>query len=231
MRLALPRLLTPRLLTGAALSVILAGCANGPHARPSANSSAPAPDEPAYARAGANPNAPYSVLESQPKLLTRSAALTADLAQAEPCLPVQLAVFEVAANVDGNRRSVTLGFVNRGAAPCKIGGYPEIQLLDAHHQIMANVVIERVSATTLTAGVAPPAQPATAATPAAAEVFLAPHSEADFQIAWTTGDGCPEISQISVAAPGSHHLFILNRRIALCEGPIQITALQPGGAS
>jgi hypothetical protein len=222
------RSLLPRLMACAAILILAAGCANGPHAKAPGGAAALAPDD---LKTGTNPNAPYSILESQPKLLTRSAVTTTDLAHAQPCLAAQLAVYEVAANVDGNRRSVTLGFVNRGSEACKVGGYPEIQLLDAHHQEMAGVMIEKVSAKTLIANVGPATQQASSVAPETAEVLLAPRAEADFQIGWTTGDGCPVISQILVAAPGTQHLISLNRRITVCEGPIQITAVHPSGTS
>jgi len=228
------KLFLPSLFAGAALSftaLLMTGCTNGPHARASGGSAALAPETPAYAKGGTSPNAPYSVLDSQPKLLVRSAALATDLAQTQPCTAGELAISEVAANLEGNHRSATLGFVNRSDAPCKIGGYPEIRLLDTNNQVVANVAIEKVSATSLVAGVAPNTVAAASTTSATAQVLLAPRSEADFQIGWTTGDSCPEIAQILVAAPGTHHTFVLHRRIAICAGPIQITALQPGGVS
>jgi hypothetical protein len=225
------KLSLPCLFAGAALALLVAGCTNGPHVRASGGSAALAPETPAYAKGGTSPNAPYSVIDSQPKLVVRNATLATDLAHAEPCTASQLAVSEVAANLEDNHRSATLGFVNLSDAPCKIGGYPEIKLLDKHNQTVANVDIEKVSATSLVAGVASGAVPAASTTPTTAEVLLAPRSEADFQIGWTTGESCPEIAQILVAAPGTHHTFVLHRRIAICAGPIQITALQPGGVS
>lgn len=224
------KLLLPQLFACTALSLAIAGCTNGPHATGTGGSASLAPETPAYAAHGANPNAPYSVIE-QPKLLVRSATLSTDLAHAQPCTTSQLSISEVAANLDGNRRSATLGFVNHSELPCKIGGYPEIKLLDARNQAVASVAIEKVSAASLIAGVAPSALPADSTTPATAEVLLAPKSEADFQIAWTTGDTCPEIAKILIAAPGTSRSFLLNRRIAVCSGPIQITALSLGGVS
>jgi hypothetical protein len=220
--------LLSRLFACTALSLAIAGCTNGPHVHGTSGSASLAPETPASRVA--NPNAPYSVLE-QPKLLVRSAALTSDLAHAEPCTTSQLSISEVAANLDGNRRSATLGFVNHSEQPCKVGGYPEIKLLDAVNQPVASVAIEKVSATSLIASAGTAATPAASTAPTTAEVLIAPKSEADFQIAWTTGDGCPEIAKILVAAPGTSRSFLLNRRIAVCSGPIQITALQPGGVS
>jgi hypothetical protein len=171
----------------------------------------------------ANPNAQYAVLAPAPRLLPRSASLNAS--EAEPCTGEQLSVSELAATLNGSYRIVKLAFENHGMAQCKLGGYPEIALLDVDARSIGNIAIEKISSATLTAELSQaPVQNAGIQT--MPEVVLAPRSIAVFQVGWTSGPGCPTVASIKIAAPGTSRSFAVNRPLTVCAGHIQITALR-----
>lgn len=175
-------------------------------------------------RGGTNPNAPYLVASTTPQLVKRAPAV--DPSTVEACDSSNLSVTEIAAAVNGNYRAVKLAFNNLGAAPCKLGGYPSISLLDENGAPVASVVVDRVTAYTLSAELAQKAMPA-AISPDAV-VVLAPKGEAWFQLGWASGDGCPAVSRISVSAPGASESFSINHPLTVCEGRVQITTLHSG---
>jgi hypothetical protein len=185
-------------------------------------------DGPQSARGGTNPNAPYLVAASKPQLVKRADGATTDAA--DPCDSKNLSVTEIAAAVNGKYRAVKLAFDNLGLTPCRLGGYPSISLLDKDGTPVASVVVDRVTASTLSAQLAPPSVPQnTAQTENAgkpgAQVLLAPKGEAWFQIGWSTGDGCPVVSRISVSAPGTTESFTVSHPLTICDGRVQITTL------
>jgi hypothetical protein len=106
-----------------------------------------------------------------------------------------------------------------------LGGYPTISLLDQNGTPVASVVVDRVTASTLSAKLRQGPLPA-ATTPPEAEVTLQPQGEAWFQLGWATGDGCPVVSRITVSAPGSSQTFAVNHPLTVCEGHVQITTLR-----
>jgi hypothetical protein len=178
-------------------------------------------DAPLRSRGGTNPNAPYTVASATPQLVKRPVV---DASLLAPCDSSKLSVTEIAAAVNGNYRAIKLAFNNLGAEPCKLGGYPSIALLDQNDAPVASVVVDHITASTLSAQLAQ-GELQTAATPQGAEVTLSPKGEAWFQVGWSTGDECPVVSQISVSAPGSTETFTVNHPLAICEGRIQITTL------
>jgi hypothetical protein len=189
-------------------------------------------DGPQNPRGGTNPNAPYLVAATKPQLVKRSDGMTAD--NADACDSKNLSVTEIAAAVNGKYRAVKLAFDNQGITPCRLGGYPSISLLDQSGTPVASVVVDRVTASTLSAQLAPPSTPAPAESAgkpeadgkAGAQVLLMPKSEAWFQIGWSTGDGCPVVSRISVSAPGAAESFVVNHPLTICDGHVQITTLR-----
>ena len=214
------------LIASAALAVCSVGCANYGH-KTNAGSLAPglvADDKPSHNRRLVNPNAQYAVLETAPKLVPRSTAL--DAASAQPCLEEQLSVSEIAAQANNNFHAVQLAFANHGAAPCKLGGYPQISLRDASGAIIGNISIEKTSESALSARLTGPLEPVTAAAQPSPEVVLSAHSTAAFQIGWTTGPDCPTVSTVMIAAPGVSKAFTIQHPLTVCEGRIQITALR-----
>jgi Protein of unknown function (DUF4232) len=175
-----------------------------------------------HARGGTNPNAPYLVAASRPQLVKRSE--DTQTTAAGPCDSKDLAVTEIAAAVNGNYRAVKLAFANEGLVPCRIGGYPSITLLDKTGTPVTNLVVDRVTTSTLQARLSDgPVQ--TAAAKPDAQITIAPKGEAWFQVGWSTGPECPVVSRISVNAPGSSESFSVNHPLTICEGRVQITTL------
>lgn len=171
---------------------------------------------------GTNPNAPYLVASASPQLVKRSEANAA--APAGPCDGKDLSVTEIAAAVNGSYHAIKLAFDNEGLAPCRIGGYPVISLLDKTGTPVATLAVDRVSASSISARLSQgPTQ--TTAAKQDAQITIAPKGEAWFQVGWSTGENCPVISRISVTAPGSTESFTVNHPLTVCEGRVQITAL------
>ncbi|MBT9332740.1 DUF4232 domain-containing protein [Paracidobacterium acidisoli] len=218
-------------LAAGALAIALAGCA-GSHRMTAANlkPAALAPDD---APLHPNRNAPYTMPASAPQLVARPTA--DDAANAAACGDEVLSVSEIAANVNGAYRSVKLAFMNRGAAACRLGGYPEIALLNEGGDRIGSIAIDKVSTSAMTAEMTPAdamkgmTKTAAVSTPAVAapEVVLMPHSVAAFQVIWQFGPECPAVSQIEVTAPGTTKTFTISRPLTVCAGRIQVTALQP----
>lgn len=210
-----------------AACALIAGC-NGAAHRTVANGSTPrliSDDAPLHGRGGTNPNAPYVVLDHRPALVARSTAATDS--SVRDCAAANLDVAEVGADAIGNNRIVKLSFVNAGSESCTLGGYPDIALLDEHGRPVGRLVVEKTSATSLTAMTSSgPALPAAAgATPPA--VVLPAHGEAYFQVGWTTGEGCPTISQIVISAPNTTKSFLISHPLVVCSGKIRVTSLRP----
>jgi Protein of unknown function (DUF4232) len=204
------------------VALVCAGCAgSGPGATKTVAARAGAPDDAAM---HVNPNAPYITPGGTPRLIARATEL--DTQDAQPCNPALLSVEEVSANVNGNYRSVKLAFMNRGGAPCLLGGYPSVALENQEGQPIGSVAIEKVTAEKVEAELsqappvaAPDAQPVP-------HVTLMPHQVAAFRLAWTTGAGCPTASHILLSAPGSQRLFAIPQPMAVCAGRIQVTELR-----
>jgi hypothetical protein len=176
-----------------------------------------------HARGGSNPNAPYLMAASaSPQLVKRSDMPGS--AVANPCENKDLAVTEIAAAVNGNYRAVKLAFANEGLTPCHLGGYPAISLLDQTGTPVANLVVDRVTASTISGQLAPGSVEPAVSKPEV-QITISPKGEAWFQVGWSTGQGCPVVSRIKVSAPGSTESFTVNHPLTVCEGHVQITTL------
>jgi hypothetical protein len=213
-------------LTGSFLIVwpLIAGCAHPTHAAAMQGGTPMMLNEDApHGRGGTNPNAPYLMAASaNPQLVKRSDAQ--GTTAANPCENKDLAVTEIAAAINGNYRAVKLAFDNEGLAPCHLGGYPTIALLDQTGTPVANVVVDRVTASTISGELSSVSVVPTAAK-TDAQVTISPKGEAWFQVGWTTGQSCPVVSRIRVSAPGSTESFTVNHPLTVCEGRVQITTL------
>lgn len=204
------------------LVFVCAGCAGSrPGSRTTVAARAGAPDDAAM---HVNPNAPFITPGGTPKLIAR--ATETDVKDAKPCDPDVLSVEQVSGNMNGSYRSVKLAFMNRGAVPCLLGGYPTLSLHDPQGHEIGSIVIEKVSPEKVDAelsqapaGNAPGAQPMP-------HVTLMPHAVAAFQVAWSTGAGCPVASHILLSAPGTEKLFAIPQPMTVCAGRIQVTALR-----
>lgn len=213
------RLLFSAVATGCMLAVC-AGC-SGTRAAGKANVAAQgiAPDDVAL---HPNPNAPYILPGGMPHLIPRATALEAD--NAGPCDPDVLSVEEIAGDANGVFRSVKLAFMNRGAAPCKLGGYPSVALIGTEGENIGSIAMEKVSAAQVVAELqkGPDAVPG-APTPV---VTLMPHAVAAFEVVWTTGAECSRVGRILVTAPGTKRTFTISQPLRICTGRIQVTELR-----
>ena len=222
---------TPLIIVTTAVfaSLLLSGC-NAAHNKLSAHANAPGlrDDAPLSSRGGTNPNAPYTMVDHSAHLVQRTAIV--DVNAAMPCAAADLSLFESGAHVDGERRSVRLNLVNHAKVPCRLGGYPSISLLKQDGSLLGNVVIEKVTATTLEAAL----HANTAALKSSDEqrpspyVLLAPSGEASFEVGWTSGPACDQIGSIAVSAPGTVQSFTVKHNLSVCEGRILVTAVSDG---
>jgi hypothetical protein len=204
---------------GCVLAVCL-GCAGTRTGNVKLAAQSAAPDDVAL---HPNPNAPYVLAGSQtPHLIAR--ATMADAQNAGSCDPDVLSVEEIAGDANGVFRSVKLAFMNRGAMPCKLGGYPSVGLVDAEGANIGSVAMEKVSSTEVTAELAN-TRPAASDGPAPS-VTLMPHAVAAFQVVWTTGPECSRVSRILVTAPGTRRAFSISQPLRICTGRIQVTELR-----
>ena len=169
-----------------------------------------------------NRNAPYFMPGETPHLIARATALEAQ--NAGPCDPDVLSVEEIAGDANGVFRSVKLAFMNRGAAPCKLGGYPSVALIGTEGENIGSIAMEKVSAAQVVAELqkGPDAAPS-GPTPV---VTLMPHAVAAFEVVWTTGAECSRVGRILVTAPGTKRTFTIAQPLRICTGRIQVTELR-----
>ena len=204
---------------GCILAVCL-GCAGTQGGRVKLMSRGGAPDDVALRP---NPNAPYMVAGSEtPHLIARATA--AEAQNAGPCDPDVLSVEEIAGDANGIFRSAKLAFMNRGALPCTLGGYPGVALVDTQGEHIGSIAMEKVSSTEVMAELSS-TKPVPASGPVPG-VTLMPHAVAAFQVVWTTGPECARVSRILVTAPGTHRAFSINQPLRICTGRIQVTELR-----
>jgi hypothetical protein len=169
-----------------------------------------------------NPNAPFITPGGMPRLVPR--ATETDVRDARPCDPDFLSVDEIAGNANGNYRSVELAFMNRGAVPCTIGGYPAVSLFDAEGQAIGSIALEKVTPERVVAELAQASAPAAAAP--MAQVTLMPHAVAAFQVLWSAGSSCSKVARIVVRVPGTEQTFAIAQPMSICAGRIQVTELR-----
>jgi hypothetical protein len=213
------RWLYPAVAVGCVLVVCL-GCAGTRGGRVKLASQSGAPDDVGLRP---NPNAPYILAgDNTPHLIARATA--ADAQNAGPCDPEALSVEEIAGDVNGIFRSVKLAFMNRGALPCRLGGYPSVGLVDTQGENIGSISIEKVSANEVMAELSS-TKPVPASAPVPS-VTLMPHAVAAFQVVWTTGPECSRVSRILVTAPGTRRVFSINQPLKICTGRIQVTELR-----
>ena len=179
------------------------------------------------ARNVADPNAPFSV--PAPRLAIRQPLL--DVNGVAPCQPAQITLFESRAQASGPHHTLRLSLANTGEA-CRLGGFPSISLLGPGGQVLGNIRIRKVSADSMTASLASPVLPASAQQDEqpdapSPQVLLSAKGEADFQVGWTSGPNCEQVSRIAVAAPGTTRSILITRPLDVCEDQVLITAVSP----
>jgi hypothetical protein len=170
-----------------------------------------------------NPNAPYLLPGGEsPHLIARATALEAQ--NAGPCDPDVLSVEEISGDANGVFRSVKLAFMNRGATPCKLGGYPSVALVNPEGENIGTVSTEKVNSAQVVAELSN-AHPVSSSGPAPS-VTLMPHAVAAFQVVWTSGPECSRVSRILVTAPATRRAFSIAQPLRICTGRIQVTELR-----
>ncbi|WP_158615512.1 DUF4232 domain-containing protein [Acidipila sp. EB88] len=225
--------LRPRLLaiTGFAM-LLLAGC-NDAQLSPTAYRIAPSQQGEADShqrRNVANPNAPFTMPASAPKLVARQPLLDVD--DVPPCAATQLNLFETRAEANGSRHRLQLTLQNAGDA-CRLRGFPAIALLAADSSVLGSIEIRRVSEGVLAASLSTaPQGAATSASLVSGEVeaapspyvLLVPNGAASFQLGWTSGPSCTMASRIAISAPGiPSSPVIIPRPLTVCEHQVLIT--------
>jgi len=221
-----------------AVATLSGGCSSRVHRPVAATAPGLNEDAPLTSRGGANPNAPYAELDHSVHLVRRPTV--ADIRTAAACAAEDLSLFESGARIDGEHRSVRLNLVNHANKPCRLAGYPAISLLRPDGSLIGNITIEKLTATTLEASLRHAAagaepgrtisQPVAASAPASEpdSVLLVPAGEASFEIGWTSGPNCDPVASIEVAAPDTVQSFIIRHALTVCEGRIQVTAINDG---
>jgi hypothetical protein len=213
------------------ITLLATGC-SGVRAPHSANANAPGlnEDAPLSSRGGANPNAPFALVDRSARLEKRPAVL--DIGNAEPCQASQLSLFESGAQMDGDHRLVRLSLVNRGNAACKLAGYPAVSLLRQDGTLIGSIAIEKVTAVSIEASVKSGAAgvQGTSFEAPSPLVMIAPAGEATFEVGWKHGENCDQVGAISVAAPGTLESFTVHHPLRVCEGRIMVTAVRSGSS-
>ncbi len=213
------RWLYPAVAAGC-VAVVCLGCAGTRGGRVKLAAQGGAPDDVAL---HPNPNAPYMMTSGEmPHLIARATAQ--DAQNAGLCDPDVLSVEEIAGDANGIFRSVKLAFMNRGAMPCRLGGYPVVALVDAQGENVGSIAMEKVSSTQVMAELSS-TKPGPASGPAPS-VTLMPHAVAAFQVVWSTGPDCSRVSRILVTAPGTRRAFSIMQPLRICTGRIQVTELR-----
>ena len=205
---------------GCALAVCTGCAGTGAAGRTKLAAQSTAPDDVAL---HPNPNAPFILPGGEmPHLIARATAQDAE--NAGPCDPDVLSVEEISGDAGGVFRSVKLAFMNRGATPCRLGGYPGISLVNPEGAPIGGVSVEKVTPEQVVAELS--SAKAAAAGGAAPTVTLMPHAVAAFQVLWTSGPECSRVSRILVTAPGMRHAFSIAQPMRICPGRIQVTELR-----
>jgi len=199
---------------------VCAGCAGtGANGKAKLAAQSIAPDDAAL---HPNPNAPYILPGEMPRLIPRATALEAENAGA--CDPDVLSVEEIAGDATGILRSVKLAFMNRGAMPCKLGGYPSIALVSPEGENVGSIGVEKVTSAAVMAEFQK-TKSAEASSPAPT-VTLMPHAVAAFEVVWNSGPECARVSKILVTAPGTRRSFAIPQPLRICTGRVQVTELR-----
>ena len=238
-----------------AMALLLGGCSQKV-VRAGAGGTAPALSEggTAHIRGVSDPNAQFTLISREPangpaKPATANGQATEESSGEAQCRTSDLAIYETAASMDGNARTLTLALKNRGTAVCRISGQPTITLEDEAGVAIGGIALSRASLSG-SSGAAVSVETASSGPAGAApvvDVRLPPDGEASFKIGWTSGEGCPVVSRLRIrpsaeevvsagGASGERNsegsgFITVNRPLRVCDGRVVITALRVGGAT
>jgi hypothetical protein len=105
----------------------------------------------------------------------------------------------------GGARAAYYAFKNVGTAPCRLSGFPGLQLLNSHGHAVHADLIHHID------------------DPAGSPADLAPGAEAYFVIRYNEGGAghvgppCPSVARIKIRAPGTNRWFLRHEGVSLCS--------------
>jgi hypothetical protein len=176
----------------------------------------------------ADPNAPFTLRPKTPQLAKRQQIL--DVNGVPVCAETQLSLFETRSRLNGNNHTLRLTLENQGTA-CHLIGFPAITLLGADGSVLPGIEIHKVSADILAASLSPSASSTeTAPSGPSGEVLLPARGDAVFELGWTSGANCTQVSRLAVSAPGNTEPSYVPRQLSVCENRLMVTAVAPGGS-
>jgi hypothetical protein len=232
----------------ATLALILAQGCSQVHVPRNASSTAPALGEEgqAHIRGVSDPNAPFTLMDRTHAVAQQVSKQEAgqDSASMALCEPSSLQVYEAAATMNGEERSLRLAIKNNGEAACHLAGSPSISLEDQSGASIASIAIRQTGTLSLTGVVEPPMREVastSASTAQSVDVVLPPSGEASFEIGWSSGDDCPVVSSIAIGiAPAMSSgtnaeglpkpRFSINHSLKVCNGEVRVTSLLTGSS-
>jgi hypothetical protein len=248
---------TARVLASAAMLTLLVGGCSQKVVHANAAGTAPALNEggTAHIRGVSDPNAQFTLISREPangpanaKAATANVQVTEESPGEAPCRISDLELYETAASMNGDARTLTLALKNRGTSVCRISGHPAITLEDEGGMAVGGIVIGEANLSG-SSGAAVHSETASSSPAVAApvvDVRLPPDGAASFDIQWTSGEGCPVVSRLrvrpsekDVVSDGSASdegntegpgFITVNRPLKVCGGRVVITALRVGGA-
>jgi hypothetical protein len=217
------------------VSLMAVGCSQNAVRRPAvATAPSVSGEAQAHIRGVSDPNAQFTLSQRTTEPSATGAATAA--ASATPCSASSLQVYEAAASMNGDNRTLRLAFKNRGEAACSLSGYPAIELQDDRGVPVASIAVHQTGSASLSGTVGSSAQNAAETEPVM--IVLRPSSEATFEIGWLSGDGCPVVSRFSIAMPrtvvsGSTFSgsFLISHPVNVCKGEVMVTSLAMSGMS
>jgi hypothetical protein len=148
------------------------------------------------------------------------------------CAETQLSLFETRSRLNGNNHTLRLTLANQGNA-CRLGGFPAITLLGPDGSILEGIDIQKVSADTLSASLSTSPTPAVAdqaTSQPSDEVLLPARGSAAFELGWTSGPNCTQVSRLAVSAPGNTESSYVPRQLSLCENRLMVTPVVAQGS-
>lgn len=217
----------PGLLFCCAL-LVAAGCSQASSSVGSrANAPGLQPDTDRARQNVADPNAPYLLAATSPRLKMRPPLLDSNAVHV--CSITQLSIFESQATKDGPRHTVRFTVSNSGD-PCRISGFPAVTMLRADGSVLGDIRVRKLSGEGFQAFLAAPAMPVqdTERSAPSAPVLLVPQGEAAFRLGWTAGTDCEQVGKIAISAPGVSgqvRAVLIPRQLTVCQGQVLITAV------
>jgi hypothetical protein len=177
----------------------------------------------------ADPNAPFTLRPETPHLVKRQPIL--DASALPVCAEAQLSLFETRSRMQGDQHTLRLTFENQGA-PCRLTGFPAVTLLGPNGIVLHDAAMQKVTVAAMAASLNPSVStpsPAIAQEPSP-DVLLPAKGDAAFELGWTSGADCAQVSRLAVSAPGNTQPSYVPRQLSFCLNRMLMTAVAPGGS-